>query len=74
MGFTEAASDDGVVSGRGSPIKRGLASGVMTAVGGREKDPTGGATHYCTKNSRPAWSHGRKAIVIGNQKFYRIDD
>ena len=24
MGFTEAASDDGVVSGRGSPLKRGL--------------------------------------------------
>ncbi|MBM3603170.1 MAG: rubrerythrin family protein [Alphaproteobacteria bacterium] len=34
MGFTEAASDDGVVSGRGSPIKRGVASGVMTTVGG----------------------------------------
>ena len=34
MGFTEAAHDDGVISGRGSPIKRGLASGVMTAVGG----------------------------------------
>ncbi len=34
MGFTEAASDDGELSGRGSPIKRGLASGVMTAVGG----------------------------------------
>ncbi len=34
MGFTEAASDDGVLSGRGSPLKRGLASGVMTAVGG----------------------------------------
>ncbi|AXC49012.1 rubrerythrin family protein [Paracoccus suum] len=34
MGFTEAASDDGVVSGRGSPLKRGFASGVMTAVGG----------------------------------------
>ncbi|TRW98633.1 rubrerythrin family protein [Paracoccus sp. M683] len=34
MGFTEAASDDGVVSGRGSPIKRGIASGVMTAIGG----------------------------------------
>ena len=34
MGFTEAASDDGVVSGRGSPIKRGVASGVMTAIGG----------------------------------------
>ena len=34
MGFTEAAHDDGVVSGRGSPIKRGLASGVMTTLGG----------------------------------------
>lgn len=34
MGFTEAASDDGELSGRGSPIKRGLASGVMTTVGG----------------------------------------
>jgi VIT1/CCC1 family predicted Fe2+/Mn2+ transporter len=34
MGFTEAAHDDGVLSGRGSPIKRGLASGIMTAVGG----------------------------------------
>ncbi|TMV68176.1 rubrerythrin family protein, partial [Thioclava sp. BHET1] len=27
MGFTEAAHDDGVISGRGSPLKRGLASG-----------------------------------------------
>ena len=34
MGFTEAAHDDGVLSGRGSPLKRGLASGVMTAIGG----------------------------------------
>jgi erythrin-vacuolar iron transport family protein len=34
MGFTEAAHDDGVISGRGSPIKRGLASGIMTAIGG----------------------------------------
>jgi erythrin-vacuolar iron transport family protein len=34
MGFTEAAHDDGVLSGRGSPWKRGLASGVMTALGG----------------------------------------
>lgn len=34
MGFTEAASDDGELSGRGSPVKRGLASGVMTSVGG----------------------------------------
>lgn len=34
MGFTEAAHDDGVISGRGSPIKRGLACGIMTTVGG----------------------------------------
>ncbi|WP_353471167.1 ferritin family protein [Salipiger sp. H15] len=34
MGFTEAASDDGELSGRGSPFKRGIASGVMTALGG----------------------------------------
>ncbi|MCK0168681.1 VIT1/CCC1 transporter family protein [Jannaschia sp. S6380] len=34
MGFTEAASDDGQLSGRGSPWKRGLASGVMTTLGG----------------------------------------
>jgi len=34
MGFTEAAHDDGKLSGRGSPWKRGLASGVMTAAGG----------------------------------------
>jgi rubrerythrin len=34
MGFTEAASDDGQISGRGSPIKRGIASGIMTTVGG----------------------------------------
>jgi erythrin-vacuolar iron transport family protein len=34
MGFTEAAHDDGKLSGRGSPLKRGLANGVMTAIGG----------------------------------------
>ena len=33
MGFTEAAHDDGKISGRGSPLKRGFASGIMTAVG-----------------------------------------
>ena len=34
MGFTEVASDDGVISGRGSPLKRGIAAGVMTTLGG----------------------------------------
>src|SRR5215471_12145572 len=34
MGFAEALSDDGSLTGRGSPWLRGLASGVMTALGG----------------------------------------
>ncbi|MBL8565047.1 MAG: rubrerythrin family protein [Hyphomicrobiaceae bacterium] len=34
MGFTEAVHDDGKLSGRGAPWKRGIASGVMTALGG----------------------------------------
>lgn len=34
MGFTEAAADDGRISGRGSPLKRGIATGVMTGLGG----------------------------------------
>lgn len=34
MGFTEAAHDDGKLSGRGSPLKRGIANGSMTALGG----------------------------------------
>lgn len=34
MGFTEAVHDDGKISGRGAPWKRGLASGVMTTIGG----------------------------------------
>ncbi|HEV2559968.1 MAG TPA: ferritin family protein [Microvirga sp.] len=34
MGLTEALSDDGIITGRGSPWLRGLICGVMTAVGG----------------------------------------
>jgi hypothetical protein len=34
MGFTEYASDDGVVSGRGSPVARGIVTGLMTTLGG----------------------------------------
>lgn len=34
MGFTEALSDDGSVTGRGSPLVRGLVCGVMTTIGG----------------------------------------
>jgi rubrerythrin len=34
MGFAEAASDDGSLTGRGTPWLRGTVSGVMTAIGG----------------------------------------
>jgi rubrerythrin len=34
MGLTEALSDDGLITGRGSPWLRGIICGVMTAVGG----------------------------------------
>lgn len=34
MGFTEAVHDDGRISGRGSPVKRGFATGIMTTLGG----------------------------------------
>ena len=34
MGFAEAMSDDGVLSGRGKPLARGIVCGVMTTAGG----------------------------------------
>jgi len=34
MGFTEALSDDGRITGRGSPVLRGIVCGLMTALGG----------------------------------------
>lgn len=34
MGFAEALSDDGKISGRGTPIIRGLITGAMTTLGG----------------------------------------
>jgi VIT1/CCC1 family predicted Fe2+/Mn2+ transporter len=34
MGFAEALSDDGTLTGRGSPLIRGVVCGAMTAVGG----------------------------------------
>ncbi len=34
MGFAEALSDDGKLSGRGTPIIRGLVCGLMTTLGG----------------------------------------
>jgi hypothetical protein len=34
MGFAEALSDDGSLTGRGRPLTRGIVCGMMTALGG----------------------------------------
>ena len=34
MGFAEALSDDGSLTGRGRPLTRGVVCGLMTALGG----------------------------------------
>jgi rubrerythrin len=59
MGFTEAASDDGTISGRGSPIKRGFASGVMTTIGG-----LGHALPYLIPNFWTATTIAMAIVVI----------
>jgi rubrerythrin len=48
MGITEAMSDDGKISGRGSPVARGIACGVMTTIGG-----VGHTLPYLVPNSWP---------------------
>ncbi|MGV2979734.1 iron exporter MbfA [Camelimonas sp. ID_303_24] len=56
MGFTEAVHDDGKLSGRGSPIKRGLACGLMTTLGG-----LGHALPYLI---RDFWTATAVAVVL----------
>jgi hypothetical protein len=34
MGFAEALSDDGSLTGRGKPLLRGIICGLMTTAGG----------------------------------------
>jgi len=59
MGFTEAAHDDGVLSGRGSPIKRGLSSGIMTTIGG-----LGHALPYLIPNFKTATTVAIAVVFI----------
>ena len=64
MGFTEAAHDDGKISGRGSPIKRGLACGVMTALGG-----LGHTLPYLIPNF---WTATTMAVIIAIVELWAI--
>jgi len=59
MGFTEAAHDDGVLTGRGSPIKRGLSSGIMTTLGG-----LGHALPYLIPNFKVATTIAIVIVVL----------
>lgn len=56
MGFTEAVHDDGKLSGRGSPIKRGISCGVMTTLGG-----LGHSLPYLIKDF---WSATSIAVIL----------
>jgi erythrin-vacuolar iron transport family protein len=59
MGFAEALSDDGSLTGRGHPWVRGLVCGAMTAVGG-----IGHTLPFLIKDFRAAlWAAG--AVVLG---------
>ena len=55
MGFAEAPSDNGSLTGRGSPILRGIVCGLMTALGG-----LGHALPYLIPDFRTA-----TAIAVG---------
>jgi rubrerythrin len=48
MAFAEALSDDGSLTGRGSPVLRGIVTGLMTALGG-----LGHTLPYLVPNSLP---------------------
>ena len=59
MGFAEALSDDGSLTGRGHPWVRGLICGAMTAIGG-----IGHTLPFLIRDFRAAlWAAG--AVVIG---------
>ena len=48
MGFAEALSDDGSLTGRGAPLLRGIICGLMTALGG-----LGHSLPYLVPNALP---------------------
>jgi hypothetical protein len=61
MGFAEALSDDGSITGRGAPLMRGVVCGLMTTLGG-----LGHALPYLVPNSWPNafWTATAMAGVV----------
>jgi rubrerythrin len=60
MGFAEALSDDGSLTGRGRPWVRGVICGLMTALGG-----LGHALPYLIPDSVPNAFHLATSVAIG---------
>ena len=59
MGFAEALSDDGKLSGRGGPLLRGIVCGLMTAIGG-----IGHTLPYLMHNFHSATSVAIGVVVV----------
>ncbi len=59
MGFAEALSDDGTLTGRGHPLTRGLVCGLMTALGG-----LGHSLPYLIQNVRTATAVAVVVVII----------
>jgi len=60
MGFAEALSDDGSLTGRGRPWVRGLICGLMTALGG-----LGHALPYLIPDTVPNAFHVATGVAVG---------
>ena len=67
MGFAEALSDDGSLTGRGHPYLRGVICGLMTLLGG-----IGHALPYLIPHFRIATALAH-AIVVGRAVRHRLD-
>jgi hypothetical protein len=59
MGFAEALSDDGTLTGRGHPITRGIVCGLLTALGG-----LGHTLPYLIPNYRTATAIAAAVVII----------
>ncbi|HUN82308.1 MAG TPA: ferritin family protein [Phycisphaerae bacterium] len=59
MGFAEALSDDGALSGRGTPLLRGLVCGLMTCAGG-----IGHTLPYIIPNFRAATAVAALVVAV----------
>ncbi len=59
MGFAEALSDDGKISGRGTPLLRGVVCGLMTAVGG-----IGHTLPFLISNFRDALAFAIVVVIV----------